>query len=170
MPYSVGLQSAATAFLAAGFATQFTVAVIVFLVIIFVTSAFQEEGVDAPKSLPGYSLFHIIPFFRKRYDFLNWGFHVTGQNIFQLKLLQVRPYYFISEQQPLVNIFVFFSLQNTVIVVSGESARQVFFTAKGLDLTEGFKILSGAVSIVLPCPPNSYNNCVCEHRSRWCPV
>ena len=108
MPYSVGLQSAATAFLAAGFATQFTVAVIVFLVIIFVTSAFQEEGVDAPKSLPGYSLFHIIPFFRKRYDFLNWGFHVTGQNIFQLKLLQVRPYYFISEQQPLVNIFCFF--------------------------------------------------------------
>lgn len=35
--------------------------------------------------------------------------------------------------------------QNTVIVVSGESGRQVFFSAKGLDLTEGFKILSGAV-------------------------
>lgn len=35
--------------------------------------------------------------------------------------------------------------QNKVIVVSGESARQAFFTAKGLDLTEGFKILSGAV-------------------------
>jgi sterol 14-demethylase len=37
-------------------------------------------------------------------------------------------------------------LQNKVIVVSGENARQIFFTAKGLDLTEGFKILSGAVS------------------------
>lgn len=35
--------------------------------------------------------------------------------------------------------------QNTVVVVSGESARQAFFTARGLDLTEGFKILSGAV-------------------------
>jgi hypothetical protein len=32
-------------------------------------------------------------------------------------------------------------------VVSGERARETFFTAKGLDLTEGFKILSGAVSI-----------------------
>ncbi len=30
-------------------------------------------------------------------------------------------------------------------MVSGESAREAFFTAKGLDLTEGFKILSGAV-------------------------
>ena len=30
-------------------------------------------------------------------------------------------------------------------MVSGESARETFFTAKGLDLTEGFKILSGAV-------------------------
>lgn len=94
MPYSVGLQSAATAFLSAGFATQFTVAVIVFLVIISVTSA-SQEGVDAPKSLPGYSLLHIAPFFRRRHDFLNWGFHATGQNIFQLNLLRVRLYYFI---------------------------------------------------------------------------
>lgn len=35
--------------------------------------------------------------------------------------------------------------QNTVVVVSGESGRHGYFTAKGLDLTEGFKILSGAV-------------------------
>jgi sterol 14-demethylase len=89
MPYCVGLQSAATAFLSVGFATQFTVAVIAFLVIISITSACQEEGVDVPKSLPGYSLFHITPFFHKRYDFLNWGFHATGQNIFQLNLLRV---------------------------------------------------------------------------------
>jgi hypothetical protein len=95
MPYSVGLHSAATAFLSSGFAIQFTVAVVVFLVIISITSASQEEDVDAPKSLPGYSLFHITPFFRKRYDFLNWGFHATGQNIFQFNLLQVRLYYFI---------------------------------------------------------------------------
>lgn len=92
MPYSVGLQSAVTAFLSAGFATQFTVAVVAFLVIIAVTSASQEEGVDSPKSLPGYSIFHITPFFRKRFDFLNWGFHATGQNIFQLNLLRVRLY------------------------------------------------------------------------------
>ncbi|KAF8960328.1 cytochrome P450 [Flammula alnicola] len=125
MPYSVGLQSAATAFLSAGFATQFTVAVIVFLGIVLITSALQKEGVDAPKFLPGYSLFHIIPFFRKRYDFLNWGFHATGQDVFQFQLLR-----------------------NTVVVVSGETARETFFTAKGLDLTEGFKILSGAIPMV----------------------
>jgi hypothetical protein len=40
--------------------------------------------------------------------------------------------------------------QNTVIVVSGESARQSFFSAKSLDLTEGFKVLSGAVSAWSP--------------------
>ncbi|KAF8155617.1 cytochrome P450 [Crassisporium funariophilum] len=125
MPYCVGLQSAASAFLSAGFAIQFTVAVIAFLVIISITSGLQKEGVDAPKFLPGYSLFHIIPFFRKRYDFVNWGFHATGQNIFQFQLLR-----------------------NQVIVVAGESARQTFFTAKGLDLTEGFKILSGAIPMV----------------------
>jgi sterol 14-demethylase len=92
MPYSVGLQSAATAFLSAGFATQFTVAVIAFLAIILITSALEKEGVDAPKFLPGYSLFHIIPFFRRRYDFLNEGFHTTGQNAFQFKLLGVGPF------------------------------------------------------------------------------
>lgn len=90
MPYAVGLQSAAHAFLSAGFATQFTLAVIAFLVIVFVTSALQKEGVDAPKFLPGYSIFHIIPFFRRRHDFLNWGFHATGQNVFQFMLLRVR--------------------------------------------------------------------------------
>ncbi|KJA23068.1 hypothetical protein HYPSUDRAFT_138141 [Hypholoma sublateritium FD-334 SS-4] len=125
MPYSVGLQSAATAFLSAGFATQFTLAVIAFLAIVLITSSLQKEGPDAPKFLPGFSLFHIIPFFRQRYDFLNWGFQATGQNVFQFQLLK-----------------------NTVIVVSGESARETFFTAKGLDLTEGFKILSGAIPMV----------------------
>ena len=111
MPYSVGLQSAATAFLSSGFAIQLTVAVVVFLVIISVTSASQEV-VDAPKSLPGYSLFHITPFFRKRYDFLNWGFHVTGQNIFQLNLLRVRLYYFI-----LGNIDRFIFLRRTQLLL-----------------------------------------------------
>lgn len=91
MPYSVGLQSAATAFLSAGFATQFTLAVIAFLAIVLITSSLQKEGPDAPKFLPGFSLFHIIPFFRQRYDFLNWGFQATGQNVFQFQLLKVCP-------------------------------------------------------------------------------
>ncbi len=91
MPYSVGLHCAATAFLSAGFATQFTLAVIAFLAIVLITSSLQKEGADAPKFLPGFSLFHIIPFFRQRYDFLNWGFQATGQNVFQFQLLKVCP-------------------------------------------------------------------------------
>ncbi|KAG5654445.1 hypothetical protein H0H81_002635 [Sphagnurus paluster] len=125
MPYSVGLQTAASAFLSAGFATQFTFGVVIFLLIVFAISTFQTEEADAPVPLPSYSIFTILPFFRKRYDFLNWGFHATGQSVFQFQLLR-----------------------NKVIVVSGESARQTFFTAKGLDLTEGFKILSGAIPMV----------------------
>ncbi|KAF8889672.1 cytochrome P450 [Infundibulicybe gibba] len=125
MPYSVGLQSAATAFLSAGFGTQFTLAVVIFIAISLALSSIERSEPDSPASLPGYSIFSIHPFFRRRYDFLNWGFHATGQSIFQFKLLR-----------------------NTVIVVSGESARHTFFTAKGLDLTEGFKILSGAIPMV----------------------
>lgn len=125
MPYCVGLQSAANAFLSAGFATQFTFGVVIFLAIVLITSSLQANEADAPTSLPCYSLFTILPFFRRRYDFLNWGFHATGQSVFQFQLLR-----------------------NTVVVVSGESARQTFFTAKSLDLTEGFKILSGAIPMV----------------------
>ncbi|KAJ7240448.1 cytochrome P450 [Mycena rebaudengoi] len=125
MPYTIGLQSAASAFLSAGFATHLTVAVVIFLVIILATSPPQDDGSAAPTSLPGLSLFSIVPFFRRRYDFLNWGFGVTGESIFQFQLLN-----------------------NTVVVLSGPSARRAFFYAKGFDLTEGFKILSGAIPMV----------------------
>ncbi|KAJ7485453.1 cytochrome P450 [Mycena latifolia] len=125
MPYIIGLHSAASAFLSAGIATQFTVAVVICLVIVLVTSSLQEDGLQAPKSLPGVPLLSIVPFFRQRYDFLNWGFNVTGESIFQFQLMS-----------------------NTVIVLSGASARQAFFSAKGFDLTEGFKILSGAIPMV----------------------
>lgn len=125
MPYSVGLESAANAFLSASFATQFTMAIAIFVLILVFTSNLHKDAPDIPTRLPCYSIFAIIPFFRKRYDFLNWGFHATGQSVFQFQLLR-----------------------NTVVVVSGESARRTFFSAKGLDLTEGFKILSGAIPMV----------------------
>ncbi|KAL9710334.1 hypothetical protein Ac2012v2_006633 [Leucoagaricus gongylophorus] len=98
---------------------------ITLLSILLIMSAFQKDAPDAPVSLPGLSLSHIIPFYKRRFDFLSWGIHATRQSVFQFKLLR-----------------------NTVIVVSGESGRQVFFSAKGLDLTEGFKILSGAIPSV----------------------
>ena len=40
------------------------------------------------------------------------------------------------------------SSQNTVVVVSGEPARVDFFACKGLDINEGFKVLSGAVGVI----------------------
>jgi len=127
MPYSVGLQSAAGAFLSAGFAVQFTVAVIIFLAIILVTSAFQNEGVDEPKYLPGYSLFHIIPFFRKRYDFLNWGFHSTGQSIFQFKLLRVRLVIHYFLRQFIHSFFLVFPLEHRHCRVGGERKTDFFY-------------------------------------------
>lgn len=122
MPYAVGLQAAASALLHAGFPTQFTLAIVIFLLIMHVISCFEQEQPDAPKTLPGHSLSAIHPFFRRRFDFLNWGFHATGQSVFQFHLLR-----------------------NQVIVVSGERARETFFAARGLDLEQGFKILSGAL-------------------------
>ncbi|KAF9261709.1 cytochrome P450 [Marasmius fiardii PR-910] len=125
MPYTVGLQAAAIALLSAGLPTVFTTAIVLFLFILSILSSIQKNAPDAPPSLPGHSIFAIIPFFRRRYDFLNWGFQATGQSAFQFSLLR-----------------------NTVVVVSGESARRTFFSAKSLDLTEGFKILSGAIPMV----------------------
>ncbi|KAJ8515015.1 hypothetical protein ONZ45_g7506 [Pleurotus djamor] len=84
--------------------------------------ASSKTNPDAPKTLPGHPLSAIQPFFQRRFDFLNWGFQATGQNIFQFQLLR-----------------------NQVIVVSGERARETFFAARGLDLEQGFKILSGAL-------------------------
>ncbi|KIJ99908.1 hypothetical protein K443DRAFT_155252 [Laccaria amethystina LaAM-08-1] len=144
MPYSLGLHSAARAFLSAGFATHFTVAVIIFLGIVLITSSLEGDEVDAPVSLPGNSLLAIFPFFRKRYDFIKWGFHATGQNAFQFHLLRVSSTTIIMSNKSSDS----FCWQNKVIVVSGESARQAFFNARGLDLTEGFKILSGAIPMV----------------------
>ncbi|KAF7316374.1 Cytochrome P450 [Mycena indigotica] len=77
---------------------------------------------DTPPTLPGFQWTHISSFFHRRHDFLAWGFRVTGAKIFQFKLMG-----------------------NTVIVLSGPVARRAFFYQKGFDLTEGFKMLSGAV-------------------------
>ncbi|KAH9057069.1 cytochrome P450 [Lactarius deliciosus] len=80
---------------------------------------------DTPALLPRFFLFNTFTFFRRRYDFFVWGFQVTGQRLFQFRLLR-----------------------NNVVVVSGEQGRRDFFNAKGLDLQEGFAVLSGAVPII----------------------
>lgn len=44
----------------------------------------------APVHLPGFSLGHILPFFHQRFDFINQGFQLAGQAIYQFSLLRVR--------------------------------------------------------------------------------
>nr|VWO96663.1 Cyp51A [Ganoderma boninense] len=78
-----------------------------------------------PVQLPGSSLSHILPFFHRRFDFINQGFELAGQAIYQFSLLR-----------------------NPVIVLSGEAARRDFFQAKDLDLGAGFKFLSGAIPML----------------------
>lgn len=50
----------------------------------------DDDDDDAPVHLPGSSLSHILPFFRHRFDFLNEGFQLAGQAIYQFSLLRVR--------------------------------------------------------------------------------
>ncbi|KAH9973851.1 cytochrome P450 [Lactifluus volemus] len=80
---------------------------------------------DTPPNLPRFPLFNTLSFFQRRHDFLAWGFRVTDQRLFQFRLLH-----------------------NNVVVVSGERGRREFLNAKGLDLQEGFRILSGALPLI----------------------
>ena len=56
-----------------------------------VVSRSSSPAYDAPVHLPGSSLSHILPFFRRRFDFINDGFQLAGQAIYQFSLLRVRP-------------------------------------------------------------------------------
>ena len=154
MPYSVGLQSAATAFLSSGFAIQLAIAVVVLLVIISVTSASQED-VDAPKSLPGYSLFHITSFFRKRYDFINWGFQATGQTVFQFNLLRVR--LFTSYLAIFINLY--FSVEYSYCCLWRE-CKTGFLYSQGPGSNRGLQ--NSFWSCGCFCPFNSSNLIVCR--------
>ncbi|KAH7922777.1 cytochrome P450 [Leucogyrophana mollusca] len=126
--YTVGLQSAADAFLFSSLQTQVVLALfILFILLMFgiPTHKTDDNNNHSPVFLPGPHLCAIAPFFQRRFEFLNDGFRKTGQTLFQFNMLR-----------------------DTVIVVSGESGRKAFFATKGFDLTEGFKVLSGAIPVV----------------------
>ncbi|KAH9171337.1 cytochrome P450 [Lactarius sanguifluus] len=89
-----------------------------FLSLVFLCHRNQRHQ-DTPALLPRFFLFNTFTFFRRRYDFFVWGFQVTGQRLFQFRLLR-----------------------NNV------QGRRDFFNAKGLDLQEGFVVLSGALPII----------------------
>ncbi|KAH9919821.1 cytochrome P450 [Fomitopsis serialis] len=82
----------------------------------------QETEGDLPVTLPECPLRVISPFFRRRFDFLQRGYVLTGESIYKFKLLR-----------------------NTVVAVSGAPGRRDFFSSRNLDLGAGFKVLSGTI-------------------------
>ncbi|OCH86812.1 cytochrome P450 [Obba rivulosa] len=121
-----GLYAVLAIFLPEQLATQVSIAIpmVVFFLWLWAVMT-REENEDVPVSLPEPQLLSITPFFRSRFDFLRRGFALTGQSVYKFNLLR-----------------------NTVVVLSGESARREFFQAAGLDLTAGFKVLSGAIPMM----------------------
>lgn len=88
--YTVGLQSAADAFLLSSLQVQvFLALVILFLLLVFGLDCGKvDDGSQSPVFLPGSHLLAIAPFFQRRFEFLNDGFRKTGQALFQFKMLQ----------------------------------------------------------------------------------
>jgi sterol 14-demethylase len=76
-------------------ATEFQVfyilpSLIVTLLLVIWLSDRPKCNNNAPVPLPGFSTFAFLSFFRRRFDFLNNGFRITGQPLFQFYLLTVR--------------------------------------------------------------------------------
>ena len=60
-----------------------------FLSVLFLCRSNRRHQ-DTPVLLPRFFLFNTSDFFRRRYDFFLWGFQVTGERLFQFRLLHVR--------------------------------------------------------------------------------
>jgi len=83
----------------------------------------KDKKSDFPK-LRGIQLYHAWSFFQRRYDFLQSNF-----------------------KRNIGKGFSFNVLHHNVVVLTGEDARQVFFSNPHLDLGEGYRILSAAVRV-----------------------
>ena len=104
-------------------------AVVLTVTAIYYALSSKDKESNFPK-LRGIQLYHAWNFFRRRYDFLQSNF-----------------------KQNLGMSFSFKVLHHTVIVLTGEEARQAFFSNAHLDI-RGYKILLGAVRVSLPRGPN----------------
>ena len=60
-----------------------------FLSVVFLCRCNQRHQ-DAPVPLPRFFISNTMDYFRRRYDFFLWGFQVTGERLFQFRLLYVR--------------------------------------------------------------------------------
>ena len=83
----------------------------------------KDRENDFPK-LRGIQLYHAWNFFRRRYDFLQSNFKRNIGKSFSFKVLH-----------------------HNVVVLTGEDARQAFFSNPHVDFDEGYKILMGAVRV-----------------------
>ena len=87
-----------------------------------------EDNKHGFPKLPGIQLFHAWEFFQRRHDFIHSNFiRNPGQS------------------------FSFNVLHHKVIALTGEDARRVFYSDPRMNLSEGFKILTGAVRVTLTC-------------------
>jgi len=83
----------------------------------------KDKENDFPK-LRGIQLYHAWNFFRRRYDFLQS-----------------------NSKRNIGKSFSFNVLHHNVIVLTGEDARQAFFSHPHLKFAEGYNILMGAVRV-----------------------
>ena len=97
---------------------------------VYYVSGSKDEEYEFPV-LPGIQLYHAWNFFERRHDFLQSNF---GRN--------------------LGKSFSFNVLHHKVIALTGEDARQAFFSHPHLNIDEGYKILMGTVRALLLTYPN----------------
>jgi len=100
------------------------------LVATVVYYALNSKGADGERDFPklgGIQLYHAWNFFERRYDFLQSNF-----------------------KRNLGRSFSFNVLHHTVVALTGEDARQAFYSNSQLHFDEGYKILMGAVRVSSP--------------------
>jgi hypothetical protein len=88
--YPIGVPIAVDAFLASGLTTWLVVAILTLCALLLAIAHPKEKDDNFPPSLPGWIPFDVWRFFNRRFDFLNSGFRLVGEDIFQFKLLHVR--------------------------------------------------------------------------------
>ena len=101
-------------------------AAILMTTVIYYALSSKDKVHDFPK-LRGVQLYHAWNFFQRRFDFLQWNL-----------------------QRNLGKSFSFNVLHHTVVVLSGEDARQVFYATQHFNLKEGYRLLKGAARICFP--------------------
>nr|BAL05100.1 cytochrome P450 [Phanerodontia chrysosporium] len=118
---------------------------IVLLALLFSWASARKDQDEGPPFLPLSIWETVWPFFTSRHDFLRRGFELTRHPAFRFKLLQVgcTSHYHTPPRSTDICLW-----QHTVVVVSQEHARADFFACRGLDIHEGFKVLSGAIPML----------------------